>query len=444
MGNPLDLLKQYAIGKTPNLDYSNVVGQVPTTAAPTLPQELPLEPNRYADLVRNMQPIDSQAVDPMKKFQDLLGQMPTQANTHHGILNRISAIGAGIGGGPEEAQKVLQMPYDRAYQDWARQVSGQELGLELPPTIKALQNKPLLDQYKLLGEQAHAKEENTLADLHQKQVDNYQPPLTFDQRKELKEDVPEHAVKQSELDETTDLVLQEQKIDPKSASPTQRLKAQGEAFKRLHPITPAQNIGEGIAKENQLLREQDRASANIDKVETPISQDAARISRLDDLLSGGSQATDPTIAPELLQVVTQGKGRMSEAEIKRIIGGPDKQQQFWNFLGSLKSDPDGRYQMPQVTQDQIKQMIKVMRARNDKKVDAINDARKELEGTTNPMKVLSVTSKLKKSLEGIDSQEIKPTIAKVFSWSKYHAAHPEVSRTDFDSKVMAVGGKAVD
>ena len=165
-----------------------------------------------------------------------------------------------------------------------------------------------------------------------------------------------------------------------------------------------------MAVVNQLLREQDKASANIDRVELPLTQDASRVARLDDFVKNGSQAVDPVIAPELLQVVTKGKGRMSEAEIARILGGPDALTKFNRFIGAWNSDPNYRYaEQPEMLQ-QMGKIVNVLQKRNDLKLDAINRATKELEDTTNPSKVLSVTNKLKKELSAIDSQEIKPTI----------------------------------
>lgn len=430
-----------AIGQLPNLDYSSLIANQNTQTAP--PVDLPLANSPMPGMTSQVM-ADPTEVNPMDQYKQLLSQVPQSSNFKPHWYDRIGAMVAGAGGGPDAAHEYQNYAYQKAYQDWARKVGAEQEGLKIGPEIQSLQNKPLLDYYKLQGEQARANEEKARTELLGKQVSGYQPPMSFDQRKELKEDVPDKTYKPSETDETRDTILQGQGIDPAKATPQQKLKATQEALKMLHPVTPAQNFGEEIAKENQLFREQDKASANIDKVETPITQDASRISRLDDLLSSGSQATDPTIAPEMLQVITQGKGRMSEAEIKRILGGPDKQQQFWNFINSLKPDSNNRYQMPQVTQDQIKQMIKVMRERNDRKLNAINDARQELEDTTNPAKILPITNKLKKNLSAIDSDEIKPTVPKVFSWSKYHAAHPNVSQEEFHKKVMDVGGKAVD
>jgi hypothetical protein len=386
--------------------FQDLVNQNNPVTTDTTPDPYGLD--KYKSILqRLLQP--AQENPQLQQYQQTLQQPPQAQPISWG--QRFKSLGVEALNGKQAQQQYLNEPNNLAYQNWATKAGAQEKGLTVPAEVQSMQNKPLLDYLRAQDDVSKIGEQDALAAYHKKQAAGYQPDLTYEQQLRLKETgVPKVPPQEHEEDREEDNILRAQGVDPEKATPEQRLDAYKENIKMKHPETPAQDFSHAMATENQLLRERDKTSAVMDKIETPLDADNDRITRLIDIVANGSQATDPTIAPALLQVITQGKGRMSEAEISRIFAGPDNYIKFQRFLGSWKTDPNNRYQMPQEVQDQIKQVVGVLKKRNDLKLQAIDGARSELEDVTNPMKTLSVINKLRKRLQDIDNQDLKPTI----------------------------------
>lgn len=208
----------------------------PATTQIYQPEEQP-----YKSIIDRIRPqLTGQASTPINpdlaRYEAMLKQVPTMDQYKPSIGRRIGSIFQGLQGGPAQQERYLYAPYTRAIQDWATRTGAQEQGLKVPAQVRALENKPLMDYFKIQSELAQAELARSRARHEDVTTENYVPPLSFEQRKELKAIGPPKSEPLANQMITYENLLKDPKSTPEQKKNAKRsLETLTDVLSKVHP-----------------------------------------------------------------------------------------------------------------------------------------------------------------------------------------------------------------
>jgi hypothetical protein len=161
-------------------------------------------------------------------------------------------------------------------------------------------------------------------------------------------------------------------------------------------------------------------SGALDRTEKPIAEALSRSSRLIETLNNGSPVALAAAIPEFLTVMAGGAGsglRMTEAEMKRIVGG----RSVWEDLTAAASRFSTNPQQSPLTASQvvsIRKMAQAVTAKLAAKQEAINAARDVIGTSTNIVEHRNAVNNMRMKFQQIDNGgggAARPSLKDIFS-----------------------------
>jgi hypothetical protein len=178
---------------------------------------------------------------------------------------------------------------------------------------------------------------------------------------------------------------------------------------------PVDTSGRDVAREDRSYQFQ---SGALDRTEKPIAEALSRSGRLIETLNNGSPVALAAAIPEFLTVMAGGAGsglRMSDAEMKRIVGG----RSVWEDLTAAASRFSTNPQQSPLTASQVANMRKMAQAVTSKlaaKQEAINAARDVVGTSTNVIEHRNAINNMRMKFQAIDNGGgARPSLKDIFS-----------------------------
>ena len=166
-------------------------------------------------------------------------------------------------------------------------------------------------------------------------------------------------------------------------------------------------------------------SKQLETISTPITQAAARFSRLQDTLNQKTPQADALVAPELLTIMAGGQGsglRMNEAEISRIVGGRTNWESLKAAVNKWQTDPSKGLSITDSQRAQIKSLIQKTGDKITEKQKVIDDAHQGLLESDDPKEHRTILADTHRKLDSIDSGSGAGPSAKPMSPEEYLAS----------------------
>jgi len=180
---------------------------------------------------------------------------------------------------------------------------------------------------------------------------------------------------------------------------------------------PVDTSGRDAVREDRSYQFQ---SGALDRTEKPIAEALSRSSRLIETLNNGSPVALAAAIPEFLTVMAGGAGsglRMTEAEMKRIVGG----RSVWEDLTAAASRFSTNPQQSPLTASQvvsIRKMAQAVTAKLAAKQEAINAARDVIGTSTNIVEHRNAVNNMRMKFQQIDNGgggAARPSLKDIFS-----------------------------
>lgn len=184
--------------------------------------------------------------------------------------------------------------------------------------------------------------------------------------------IPTAAELQHQKDEAAALAA---RPDPLRTHESERL------FDIAHPIPKDTSA----ADTTRLDKSYDTQTKRLDAIEKPFADQAERIGRLRATLNQMTPQADALIAPELLTAMAGGAGsglRMNEAEISRVVGGRNQWEDLKSRLDAWQADPTKPFAVTPEQRKQMRDLIKVIADRGQRRLALIDDVRSKLVDAT--------------------------------------------------------------
>ena len=165
---------------------------------------------------------------------------------------------------------------------------------------------------------------------------------------------------------------------------------------------PVNTSGRDDAREDRSYQFQTGA---LERTEKPIAEALSRSSRLIETLNNGSPVALAAAIPEFLTVMAGGAGsglRMTEAEMKRIVGG----RSVWEDLTAAASRFSANPEQSPLTKSQVANIRKMAQAATSKlaaKQEAINEARQIVGTSTNIVEHRNAVNNMWMKFQQIDN-----------------------------------------
>jgi hypothetical protein len=190
-------------------------------------------------------------------------------------------------------------------------------------------------------------------------------------------------------------------------------------YHRQPKDTSAANAMRAAAREDKSYQYHNSA---IDRLANPLDQMTQRLARVEDSLAQGTPQADALVAPELLSVMAGGQGsgvRMNEAEIARIVGGRNNWETLKSKAMAWQADPNKGFLLTPAQRMQTRALFDAVQRRAEEKQQLIEDARKQLASSSDPLNDRAIYANLRNELFKID----RPYIYARDPQGKLHRAH---------------------
>lgn len=175
--------------------------------------------------------------------------------------------------------------------------------------------------------------------------------------------------------------------------------AANRAFDVAHPLPL--RTDPTAHNDTRLDNSYNRQTTRLDAIEKPLADQAERIGRLRQVVNQMTPQADTLIAPELLTITAGGMGsglRMSEAEIARVVGGRNQWQDIQARLNAWQQDPTKPFAVTPVQRKQIRDLVKAIADRGQKRLSMIDNARDSLTDAADVQEHRRIVDALKKAL----------------------------------------------
>jgi hypothetical protein len=146
-------------------------------------------------------------------------------------------------------------------------------------------------------------------------------------------------------------------------------------------------------------------SSQLDKVQKPIDDLAARFGRLEDTVKQNTPQADALVAPELLSVMAGGQGsgiRMNEAEINRIVGGRSKWESLKASINKWKLDPAAAVSITDAQRTQIQALMSAVNEKIMQKRQLLEQARTDLLNAQTPEEHRRILANVRSQVLNVD------------------------------------------